>query len=88
MSSHGTTTSPRNLTGVTDPRRRITAAEAPDVIGVPAGTVRSWASRSLIYACGVDHRHQPLYWLRDLEQLRDRPHPGPRTRVHLTPDDE
>jgi hypothetical protein len=59
-----------------DTRRRITAAEAPHAIGVPAATVRSWASREQVYSCGLDANGQPLYWQTDLEQLRDRPHRG------------
>lgn len=71
---------------MTDPRRRITAAEAPAVVGVPEGTVRSWASRGLVYSVGVDPNGRPLYTVTDLEQLRDRPRRGPRPAPSLTSD--
>jgi DNA-binding transcriptional MerR regulator len=73
------------VTEQTDQRRRITAHEAPDTIGVPAATVRSWASRGLVYSCGLDGNSRPIYWQHDLEQLRDRPRRGPRQRVTVEP---
>lgn len=69
-----------------DPRRRIAAYEAPAVLGIPEGTVRSWASRGLVYSIGVDEQHRPLYAVTDLARLRDRPRRGPRRRLCLTCD--
>jgi hypothetical protein len=67
-----------------DPRQRIAAYEAPALLGIPEGTVRSWASRGLVYSVGVDQQHRPLYLATDLQQLRDRPRRGPRTAMRLT----
>jgi hypothetical protein len=69
-----------------DPRQRIAAYEAPALLGVPEGTVRSWASRGLVYSVGVDEQHRPLYLATDLQALRDRPRRGPRPRPCLTCD--
>jgi hypothetical protein len=67
-------------TSTPDPRRRLAAYEAPDAIGVPAATVRGWAHHGLVYSCGIDQQHRPVYWQTDLEHLRDRPRRGPKRR--------
>lgn len=65
----------------------VAAHEAPDVVGVPAGTVRYWASDKntrdglpLLAARGYDNRGRPLYAKADLEALRDRPRRAAHTR--------
>lgn len=66
----------------------VAAHEAPAAVGVPAGTVRRWASEPspadglpLLAARGLDSRGRPLYWKSDLEQLRDRPRRATRRRT-------
>jgi hypothetical protein len=57
----------------------VAAHQAPDIVGVPAGTVRRWASEKLsdglpaLAPRGHDNRGRPLYAKTDLEALRDRP---------------
>lgn len=46
----------------------ITAREAARYLGVPAGTVRSWASRGRIHVVGR-RRHETLYDAADLACL-------------------
>lgn len=53
-------------------RHLFSAAEAEVALGIPAGTVRSWASRKRIYPYGLDERHRPLFDRDDLVRLRDR----------------
>lgn len=48
----------------------ISAHEAPDWTGVPAGTVRSWAGRNKLLARGLDDAGRPLYATRDILRLR------------------
>lgn len=59
------------LTEDDGPRYLYTAAEAERVLGIPAGTVRAWASRKLVYAYGLDDRDRPMYDRDDLLRLRD-----------------
>lgn len=65
----------------------LSAAEAPTAVGVPAGTVRYWASAPsadgmpLLAARGLDRRGRPLYAKADLEALRDRPRRAARGRA-------
>lgn len=57
----------------------VAAHEAPSVVGVPAGTVRRWASEKTsdglpaLAPRGVDRHGRKLYAKADLEALRDRP---------------
>lgn len=51
--------------------RTIAAHQAPD-FGVPAGTVRYWASIGKLYARGLDKRGRPLYALADVRELAAR----------------
>lgn len=69
---------------ILDPLQLVAAHQAPDVIGVPAGTVRRWASEKkdgvpALAPRGLDDRNRPLYAKADLEALRDRP----RRAAHL-----
>lgn len=70
---------------MSDPRSRIAAWEAPALLGVPAGTVRSWASLGLVYSVGIDEQNRPLYPVATLEQLRDRRRRGPKRHATLEP---
>lgn len=60
--------------------RLLSAAEAQRLLGIKAGTVRSWAlrrHRTGLYSGGVDNRGAPVYWEADLlaiaskQRLRD-----------------
>lgn len=55
-----------------DDRRVITATEAHRELGIPAGTVRSWASRRLIFAVSIGRDGQRWYRLADILALRHR----------------
>lgn len=44
----------------------IGAAEAEDIFGVPAATVRQWARRRRLYARGLDDSGRPLYATPDI----------------------
>jgi hypothetical protein len=48
-----------------------TAADAQRELGIPAGTVRSWASREWLYSFGLDRVGRPMYRGQDLIRLRD-----------------
>lgn len=50
-------------------RRVITAAEAEQYLGIPAATVRKWASRGRVHSVGIAHRGQRWYRLRDILDL-------------------
>lgn len=72
---------------ILDQLQLVAAHEAPDVVGVPAGTVRRWASEPsrddgmpVLAARGLDARGRPLYSRADLETLRERP----RRAAHAT----
>jgi len=54
-------------------RRRITARQAETQLGVPASTIRAWASKSKqrLYAVGIDPWGRKLYRLSDVLALRD-----------------
>jgi len=76
------------VAALTAPPVFVAAHEAPTAIGVPAGTVRRWASEPagadglpLLAARGLDGRGRPLYWKSDLEELRDRPRRAARRRA-------
>jgi hypothetical protein len=47
-----------------------TAADAQRELGIPAGTVRAWASREQLYSFGLDLHGRPMYRARDLFRLR------------------
>lgn len=49
-----------------------TAAQARDELGIPAGTVRAWASRKVIYSRGVDRLGRPMYSGAELIRLHAR----------------
>jgi DNA-binding transcriptional MerR regulator len=44
----------------------IGAAEAEDIFGVPAATVRQWARRRRLYPRGIDDSGRPLYATPDI----------------------
>jgi hypothetical protein len=48
----------------------LTAAQAQQYLGIPAGTVRSWASRDHLQSHDRDQHGHPLYDLLDLARLR------------------
>ena len=54
----------------TGPRHLFTAAEAERALGIPAGTVRAWASREMLWSYGLDVRGRPMYDRDDLLRLR------------------
>jgi len=51
-----------------DERRTITASEA-QALGIPAGTIRSWASRGELYAVSIGPDRQRWYRLADVLKL-------------------
>lgn len=63
----------------------VAAHQASDIVGVPAGTVRRWASEPSVDGLpalaprGHDNRGRPLYSRADLEELRDRPRRAAQT---------
>lgn len=52
-----------------DPRHLFTAAEAEKVLGIPAGTIRSWFSRKHIWHYGIDKRGRPMFDRDDLLRM-------------------
>jgi hypothetical protein len=52
-------------------RHLFTAAEAEVWLGIPAGTVRAWASRERVFSFGLDERNRPMYDRDHLVALRD-----------------
>lgn len=71
---------------ILNPLQLVAAHQAPKVVGIPAGTVRRWASEKtsdglpVLAARGLDRRHRPLYSIADLEALRRRPRRAAQTR--------
>lgn len=55
---------------VVEDAETVTAAEAPLRLGIPSGTVRSWACRGRIGQYSVDDHGRPLYRRVDLESAR------------------
>jgi DNA-binding transcriptional MerR regulator len=55
-----------------DDRRTITATEAARTLGIPSGTVRSWASRQLIFAVAIGRDGQKWYRLDQVLALAGR----------------
>ena len=51
--------------------RTITANEAWDYLGIPAGTIRTWAARGKLYAVGIGPDGQRWYYLHRVLELRD-----------------
>ena len=62
-------------------RRVLTAREAEETLGIPAGTTRGWASRELLYAV-ADENGEKWYKLRDLIELL---HTTKRRARHVRP---
>lgn len=52
-------------------RHTYTAAEAARYLGIPAGTIRAWASRKLLWSYELDEFNRPRYDRDDLIELRD-----------------
>lgn len=50
----------------------LTAAQAQQLLGIPAGTVRQWASNQRIRAHSRNTRGHPLYHAADLDRLNRR----------------
>lgn len=59
------------LLDVTEDVDVLTAAQAHQQLGIPAGTIRSWASRSVLVAFVLDEQDRPLYRTADLVALRN-----------------
>lgn len=53
-------------------RHLFTAAEAERVLGIPAGTIRSWFSRKHIWHFGIDPRGRPMFDRDDLLRMYNR----------------
>lgn len=53
----------------------LTAADAHRYLGIPDGTIRSWASRGLLRSYDRDPSGRPLYDAADLHTLNDRSRP-------------
>lgn len=47
----------------------IGAHEAPAILGIPSGTIRSQASRGRLLARGLDGQDRPLYAVADIRRL-------------------
>lgn len=52
-------------------RRVVTAREAQDMLGIPAGTIRGWASQGRLFAVSIGERGERWYKLTDVLALRD-----------------
>lgn len=52
-------------------RRHITAREAQDCLGIPAGTIRAWASLGKLFAVSIDRDGARWYRLADVLELRE-----------------
>lgn len=52
-------------------RHLFTAAEAEVWLGIPASTVRAWASRKKVFSFGLDEQERPMYDRDHLVALRD-----------------
>jgi hypothetical protein len=65
-------------------RHLFTAAEAARLFHIPAGTIRAWKSKGLLWDYGRDAHNNPMYDRDDLLALRDgrprRIQRQPRTR--------
>jgi hypothetical protein len=69
-----------------DERRVITAREAQDELGVPASSIRAWASQGRLHAVSIGPDRQRWYLLSDVVELasatrRRRPHQRPSAAV-------
>ncbi len=73
--------SPRQ-TLTTDARRTITATEAQACLGIPASTIRAWATQGRLYAVGIGPDRQREYHLADVLALRETTQ---RRRRHTRP---
>jgi DNA-binding transcriptional MerR regulator len=54
---------------ITLERRHITAREAQESLGIPAGTIRGWASKGLLLAVQTDENREQGYRLKDVLDL-------------------
>lgn len=52
-------------------RHTFTAAEAARLFGIPAGSIRAWASSKRLWSYEVNERGCPMYDRDDLLALRD-----------------
>ena len=59
------------MTQPNDEKRVITAKESEAQLGLPASSVRAWASQGRIYPCGEDHEGRKWYQLKDVLELRE-----------------
>lgn len=55
-------------------RHLYTASEAARMLGIPAGSIRAWASSKKLWAMGLDERGRPMYDREHLIALRDGTH--------------
>lgn len=83
-----TTAEAAHLIGINPPedRRTITAKEAEAELGIPAGTIRGWASAGKLYAVSIGPDRQRWYLLAEVlilaEQSRRRTrHTRPKRRT-------
>lgn len=53
-------------------RHTMTAAEAARTLGIPAGSIRAWASSKRLWSFESDERGRPLYDRDHLIELRDK----------------
>jgi hypothetical protein len=58
------------MTQTTLDRRVITAREAEQTLGIPASTIRAWASQERIHAVSIDANRERWYRLADVIELR------------------
>jgi hypothetical protein len=68
-----------------DSRRVITAREAEKELGIPAGTIRAWASEGKLLCRSIGSDRQRWYLLSDVLELRAKttrraPHTRPNRR--------
>lgn len=56
---------------MSDERRTMTAPEAERELGVPASSIRGWASLQKLFAVGIDQRGRKLYRVSDVLALRE-----------------
>ncbi len=54
---------------MSDEMREITAREAEEILGIPAGSIRAWASRDLIFCSGATKQGAKTYPLKRVIEL-------------------
>lgn len=52
-------------------RQLFTASEAARVFAIPAGSIRAWKAKGVLWHYGLDQRGNPMYDRDDLLALRD-----------------